>query len=252
MNRLENKVALVTGAASKIGRATAMRFALEGAQVTLVDRNESGLADTLAAIKTVGGQAIAVTADVSAAAQAQQAIAEAIAVWGRLEIVFNDTEMNGQKWADGPVDQCAVESWFGILAANLTSTFLVCKYSLPWMLRANGGTIINLSSVLGLAESSDDYASHAFAASKSGVIGLSLAMAAHYAQHSIRVNVIASGVTARQGETNGLPGSPPLQRVTNKVAEPDDVAGAAAYLASDEARFVTGTVLTVDSGWTAA
>jgi len=247
MNRLENKVALVTGAASAVGRATAVRFALEGAQVTVVDRNEAALAETLAAIKTVGGQGIAVTADVSAAAQAQQAIAEAMAVWGRLEIVFNGVEMRGLPWSDGPVDQCTVESWLGILAANLTSTFLICKYSLPWMLRAKGGAIINLSSVLGLAEGGDDYASHAYAASKSGVIGLSLAMASYYARHSIRVNVIASGVTANQGETNGMPGSPPA----TKVAEPDDVAGAAAYLASDEARFVTGTVLTVDSGWAA-
>jgi NAD(P)-dependent dehydrogenase (short-subunit alcohol dehydrogenase family) len=251
MNRLKNKVSLVTGAASVVGRATAIRFALEGAQVTVVDRHESRLAETLAAIKTVGGQAIAVTADVSSAAQAQQAIAEAVAVWGRLEIVFNGVEMDGLPWRDGPVDECAVESWLGIVAANLTSTFLVCKYSLPWMQRAKGGAIINLSSVLGLAEGGDEYASHAYAASKSGVIGLSLAMAAYYARHRIRVNVIASEVTAGLRDSNNPSGAPPTQEVNSKVAEPDDVAGAAAYLASDEARFVTGTVLTVDSGWTA-
>lgn len=256
MNRLENKTALVTGAASGIGRATAMRFALEDARVTLVDRDDAGLAETLAAIKTVGGQAVAVMADVSSSPQVQQAISEAIAVWGRLEIVFNGVGVSGRQWGDGPVDQCTEEAWVSVLSVNLTSMFLMCKYTVPWLLRANGGSIINLSSVLGLVGGDEDFATHAYATTKSGIIGLSRAMAAYYARRGIRVNVIAPGLIATsmsqraQNDPHILSRLPELQPLTGKMGEPDDVAAAATYLASDEARFVTGTVLTVDGGWT--
>ncbi len=256
MNRLDNKSALVTGAGSGIGRATAMRFALEGALVTLVDMNETGLAETLAAIKTVGGQAIAVSADVSSSEQVQQAVAETLAVWGRLEIVYNGADVSGKRWGDGPVDQCTEEAWYHVIEANLTSMFLMCKYSVPWLLRANGGCIINLSSVLGLVGGDEDFATHAYAASTSGISGLSRAMAAYYAPRHIRVNVIAPGLIATsmshraQGDPNIQARLPQLHPLTGQMGQPEDVAGAAAYLASDDARFVTGTVLTVDGGWT--
>lgn len=256
MNRLEGKTALVTGAASGIGRATAMRFALEGAQVTLVDQNEAGLAEALAAVKAVGGQAVAATADVSLSEQVQQAVSESLAVWGRLEIVFNGVGVSGRRWGDGPVDQCTEDAWERVMSVNLKSMFLVCKYTIPWILRANGGSIINLSSVLGLVGGDEDFATHAYAASKSGVIGLSRAMAAYYAPQGLRVNVIAPGLIATamsqraQSDPHILSRLPQLQPLTGKMGQPEDVAGAALYLASDDARFVTGAVLTVDGGWT--
>jgi NAD(P)-dependent dehydrogenase (short-subunit alcohol dehydrogenase family) len=142
------------------------------------------------------------------------------------------------------------------MAANLTSVFLMCKYTLPWLLRTKGGAIINLSSVLGLVGGDEDFATHAYAASKSAIIGLSRAMAAYYAPRGIRVNVIAPGLIATamsaraQNDPHILSRLSQLQPLTGQMGQPEDVAGAAAYLASDDARFVTGTVLTVDGGWT--
>jgi NAD(P)-dependent dehydrogenase (short-subunit alcohol dehydrogenase family) len=144
-----------------------------------------------------------------------------------------------------------------VLAINLTSMFLVCKHTVPWLLRAGGGAIINLSSVLGIVGGDEDFATHAYAASKGGIIALSRAMAVYYAPRGIRVNVIAPGLIATpmsqraQDDPRILARLGQLQPLTGKMGSSEDVAGAAAYLASDDARFVTGTVLTVDGGWTA-
>ena len=257
MNRLSGKAALVTGAASGIGRATALRFAAEGARVAGVDQNEVGLAETVAAIEAGGGQALAITADLALADQAQPALAEAGGKLGRVDVVFNGAGASGRRWGDGPVDECTEEAWERVLATNLTSMFLVCKHAVPWLLRGGGGSIINLSSVLGLVGGDEDFATHAYAASKGGIIALSRAMAVYYAPRGIRVNVIAPGLIATpmsaraQSDPRILARLPRLQPLAGAMGRPEDVAAAAAYLASDDARFVTGTVLTVDGGWTA-
>jgi len=257
MKRLQDKVALVTGAASGIGRATALRFAAEGARVAAVDINEAGLNETVAAISAGGDQALPIVADLSVAVQVQQAIAYAGNRLGRLDSVFNGAGVSGRRWGDGPVDACTEEAWERVLTINLTSMFLVCKHAVPWLLRAGGGAIINLSSVLGMVGGDEDFATHAYAASKGGIIALSRAMAVYYAPRAIRVNVIAPGLIATpmsqraQNDPRILARLEQLQPLTGRMGSPEDVAGAAAYLASDDARFVTGVVLTVDGGWTA-
>jgi|SRR6266508_467120 NAD(P)-dependent dehydrogenase (short-subunit alcohol dehydrogenase family) len=253
--RLHNKVALVTAAASGIGRATALRFAAEGAQVVALDRSAEGLADTIAAIEVAGGQALAVTADITQAAAARAAVQRALAAWGRIDVVFNGVGASGRRYGDGPVDECSEEGWDWTLSVNLTSMFLICKYTIPALL-ATCGAIVNLSSVLGLVGGDEDFATHAYAASKGGIIALSRAMASYYAPRGVRVNVIAPGLIATpmsqraQADPHILARLPQLQPLTGAMGVPEDIAAAAAYLASDDARFVTGAVLTVDGGWT--
>jgi NAD(P)-dependent dehydrogenase (short-subunit alcohol dehydrogenase family) len=255
MIRLHDKVALVTAAASGIGRATALRFAAEGALVAALDRSAEGLAATVAAIVAAGGQALALPADITQPVAARAAVEQALAAWGRLDVVFNGVGASGRRHGDGPVDACSEEGWDWTLATNLTSMFLICKYSLPALLEARGA-IVNVSSVLGLVGGDEDFATHAYAASKGGIIALSRAMASYYAPRGVRVNVIAPGLIAtpmsQRAQDDPHIGArlPQLQPLTGAMGAPEDIAAAAAYLASDDACFVTGAVLTVDGGWT--
>jgi NAD(P)-dependent dehydrogenase (short-subunit alcohol dehydrogenase family) len=253
MTRLAEKVILVTGAASGIGRAAALRCAAEGARVVIFDIAADALAETAAAIGEE--RVLPVVVDVTQPVAVEAAVAQAVKHWGRLDGVFNVAGGSGRRHGDGPVDQCTVEGWHWTLDLNLTSVFLVCKYATPALL-ASRGAIVNLASVLGLVGGDADFATHAYAASKAGVIGLSRAMAAYYAPAGLRVNVIAPGLIATpmsqraQQDPAILARLPQLQPLTGAMGTPEDVAAAAVYLLSDEARFVTGAVLTVDGGWT--
>lgn len=253
MTRLAEKVILVTGAASGIGRATARRCAAEGARVVLFDIAAGALAESCACIGAE--QALSVVVDLTQPDAVETAVKQAAAHWGRLDGVFNVAGGSGRRHGDGPVERCTVEGWRWTLDLNLTSVFLVCKYATPALL-ASRGAIVNLASVLGLVGGDEDFATHAYAASKAGVIGLSRAMAAYYAPAGLRVNVIAPGLIATpmsqraQQDPAILARLPQLQPLTGAMGTPEDVAAAAVYLLSDDARFVTGAVLTVDGGWT--
>jgi NAD(P)-dependent dehydrogenase (short-subunit alcohol dehydrogenase family) len=256
MQRLHNKITLVTGAGSGIGRATALRFAAEGARVAALDVSAEGLAEVVATVGAAGGQALPLVADVSRSEDVRRTVEQTLAEWGRMDAVFNGVGISGRRWGDGPVDQCTEEAWAHVMNVNLTSMFLVCKYSLPALLETRGA-VVNLASVLGLVGGDEDFATHAYAASKAGIIGLSRAMASYYAPRGVRVNVIAPGLIATpmsqraQSDPHILARLPQLQPLTGAMGTPEDIAAAAAYLASDDARFVTGAVLTVDGGWTA-
>jgi len=173
----------------------------------------------------------------------------------RLDALVCTHGISGRSLGDGPVDACTEEAWDAVLDANLKSVFLYAKRALA-PLRANrGGAIVALSSALGLVGGDADFATHAYAASKAGVIGLIRAMAVTYAPDGIRCNVVAPGLIATpmsrraQDDPRISARLPELQPLTGDFGQPEDVAGAVVYLA--EASFVTGTVLTVDGGWTA-
>lgn len=253
MTRLAEKVVLVTGAASGIGRAAARRCAAEGARVVLCDIAADALSETAAPIDAE--RVLPVVVDLTQPDAVAAAVTQAVNHWGRLDGVFNVAGGSGRRHGDGPVERCTVEGWRWTLDLNLTSVFLVCKYATPALL-ASRGAIVNLASVLGLVGGDEDFATHAYAASKAGVIGLSRAMAAYYAPAGLRVNVIAPGLIATpmsqraQQDPAILARLPQLQPLTGAMGTPEDVAAAAVYLLSDDARFVTGAVLTVDGGWT--
>lgn len=255
LERLGDKAVLVTGAGSGIGRATALRLASEGARIAALDQQAEAAAETVATIEAAGGQALPIVANVTQAVQVSQAVEQILATYGRLDAVFNGVGISGRRWGDGPVDQCSEQGWAHVLDVNLTSMFLVCKHTVPALLQSRGA-IVNLSSVLGMVGGDEDFATHAYAASKAGIIGLSRAMAAYYAPQGLRVNVIAPGLIATpmslraQSDVHILERLPQLQPLTGAMGTAEDVAAAAAYLLSDDARFVTGTVLTVDGGWT--
>lgn len=254
--RLTGKTAIVTGVASGIGRAVALRFLAEGARVAGFDLDGAGLDET----HTLSGATdafIPITCDLTDPAQVEQAVSDAMDRLHRLDIVFNGAGASGRRWGDGPVDACTIEGWRRTLDVNLTSMFLACRATVPHLLAAGGGSIINLSSVLGMVGGDADFATHAYAAAKAGIIGLSRAMAVYYAPHNVRVNVIAPGLIAtpmsrRAQESERIQQRlAHLQPLTGAMGAPEDVAAAAAYLASDDAAFVTGVVLPVDGGWTA-
>jgi len=223
-------VAVVTGAAGGIGSAVAAAFAGAGFDVVGLDREQ---------------------ADLSQADEVERAFAGI----DRVDVLFNGAGISGRRLGDGPVDVCTEEAWDAVLATNLKSVFLCCRAAIPRLRAAGGGAIVNLASVLALVGGDDDFATHAYATSKAGIVGLTRAMAVTYASEGIRCNAIAPGLIATpmsaraQGDERIRARLPELQPLTGDFGRPEDVAQAAVYLAT--APFVTGTVLTVDGGWTA-
>lgn len=256
--RLEGKTAVISGAGSGIGRASAVAFAREGARAALLDINAEGLRETMATIAAAGGSAFSIETDMTRQDAVESAFAEALRQFGRLDIVFNVAGASGRRWGDGPVAECTLEGWQRTLDVNLTSAFLGSQCAVRQMLQQpEGGSLINLSSVLGMVGGDADFGTHAYAAAKAGIIGLTRAIASYYAPDKIRANVISPGLIAtgmsKRAQSNETIRArlPQLQPLTGDFGAPEDIALAALYLGSDESRFTTGAVLTVDGGWTA-
>lgn len=255
MPALADKIAIVTGGGSGIGRATAQLFAVEGAQVIILDIDADSTAQTLASLNgpLPGSSRIL---DATDAPQVASAMASVVSDYSRLDILVNVAGGSGRKWGDGPTDSCTLEGWDKTLALNLDSLFYCCKYALQAMLPRKRGVIVNVSSVVGLVGGDDDFATHAYAASKGAVISLTRSIASYYAPRGIRANVICPGLIAtpmskRAQESVQIRARlPQLQPLTGDFGSPQDVAQAALYLASDASSFVTGAILTVDGGWT--
>ncbi len=242
MNRLQDKVAIVTGGGSGIGLASMELFAQEGARVIALDVQPND-ADSL-------------RVDVTSASEVASAINDVAARYGRLDVLVNVAGGSGRKWGDGPADSCTLEGWEKTIRLNLNSVFYCCKYALQVMLAQGHGAIVNVSSVLGLVGGDEDFATHAYASSKGAVISLTRSIASYYAPRGIRANVIcpsliATPMSQRAQESEKIRARlSQLQPLTGEFGTPNDVAQAALYLASDESSFVTGSVLTIDGGWT--
>src|SRR5512139_3339662 len=255
MNRLTDKVAIITGGGSGIGLATAQLFAQEAAQIIIFELDAGRAKEALSSIHGPLPASSRVV-DVSSAAQVESAVKDVAASFGRIDILINVAGGSGRRWGDGPVDACTLEGWQKTLALNLDSVFHCCKYALGVMLPRRSGAIVNVSSVLGLVGGDEDFATHAYASSKGAVISLTRSIASYYAPHGIRANVICPGLIAtpmsqRAQESEHIRARlPQLQPLTGDFGTPQDVAHAALYLASNESSFITGSVLTVDGGWT--
>lgn len=255
MNQLADKVAIVTGGGSGIGLATAQLFAQEGARVITFDINASDTDLTLLPSNQPSLPS-PLRVDVTSASEVEAAIKRVTQTYNRLDIIVNVAGGSGRKWGDGPADSCTIDGWDKTLALNLDSVFYCCKYALQAMLTQGSGSVVNISSVLGMVGGDDDFATHAYASSKGAVISLTRSIASYYAPRGIRANVICPGLIAtpmsqRAQESEHIRARlPQLQPLTGDFGTPNDVAQAALYLASEVSTFVTGAVLTVDGGWT--
>jgi NAD(P)-dependent dehydrogenase (short-subunit alcohol dehydrogenase family) len=248
--RLAGKVALVTGGGSGIGRAAAERFASEGAKVAVADYHVHGGQDTAQAIKRAGGEAIFVAVDVSDAAQVAQMVERALEAFGVIDILLNCAGII----INGTALETTEQDWQRVIGINLTGTFLCCKAVLPHMVARGGGSIINLTSSAGAHDAIGNAV--AYVASKGGVTLLTRALAIDHARQGVRVNAIAPGPTDTP-MTRGYFGSAQeleafaAQFPFARLGQPEEIAAAALFLASDEASFVTGAVLAADGGQTA-
>ena len=246
--RLKDKVAIVTGASSGIGRATAKLFAAEGARVVVAARRQPELDSLVAEIAADGGVAVALAGDVQSEAFAQALVELAETKFGRLDIAFNNAGTLGEM---GPSTGISAQGWNEALSTNLTSAFLGAKHQLAAMLKTGTGSIIFTSTFVGHTFAFPGVA--AYAASKSGLIGLTQALAAEYGPQGIRVNAILPGAvdTEMYRTMNNTPESQSF--VTNlhalkRPARPEELARSVLYLASDDSSFVTGTASLVDGG----
>jgi len=257
--RLQDKIAIVTGAGSVgpgwgNGRATAVRFAEEGAKIFAVDRNADATAETVERVKAAGGEIAVHACDVTDAASVAAMVEACLARYGRIDILVNNV---GGSAHGGPVE-LSEEAWNAQLAFNLTSVFLTLKHVLPAMERQGAGSIVNLSSTSGIRFTGA--AQVGYAASKAGVIQLSRAVAVQYAGKGIRVNTVIPGQLhtpmvearlARQragGDVEALLAQRQKRIPIGFMGDGRDTANAALFLASDEARFITGAELVVDGG----
>jgi hypothetical protein len=248
MPRLSGKVAIVTGASSGIGRATARLFAQEGAKVVAGARREAELAELVREIKVAGGEALALAGDVQSEQYARDLVAAAEKAFGRLDIAFNNAGTIGPA---GPTTEIAEKDWTSALAVNLTSAFLGAKHQLPAMLKHKAGSIIFTSTFVGYTTAFPGVA--AYAASKSGLIGLTQALAAEYGPQGIRVNAVLPGAvdTPMYQQVNST--AEQQAWLTNlhalkRVGKPEEVARSVLYLASDDSAFVSGTAHLIDGG----
>lgn len=251
--RLENKVALITGGASGIGRETALLFAREGAQVVVVDVNGEGGNESAARVAEAGGEAIFQRADVSKAGDCEAMVQVAEERFGRLDILFNNAGILDE--GDGDAEHTEEEIWDLTMKINLKGVFLGCKYGIPALRRAGGGAVINTASfvaVLGAAT-----AQLAYTASKGGVLAMTRELAVVHAREGIRVNALCPGPLKTKLLMDFLDTEEKKERrrvhiPMGRFGEAAEMAQAALYLASDESSYVTGSTFLVDGGITSA
>ncbi|WP_347302976.1 glucose 1-dehydrogenase [Croceibacterium sp. TMG7-5b_MA50] len=244
--RFTGKVAFVTGAASGIGRATAVAFAAEGAQVAILDRTADALAATADAVRAAGGEVLTIAADIADPAAVEAAIGQVVARFGRLDIAFNNAGVENRH---APVHAIELGEWDRILDINLRGTFVCMKHELAQMMRQGGGVIVNTSSGAGVRGVAGGAS---YAASKHAIIGLTKSAALDYAQQNIRVNAVLPGNIETPMMDRFTDGD--IQKAIDlepvgRLGKPEEIADAVLWMSADLGAFVTGAAISVDGGW---
>jgi NAD(P)-dependent dehydrogenase (short-subunit alcohol dehydrogenase family) len=261
--RLADKVCLITGATG-IAARTALLAAREGARLFIASLHEDDCRALASEVEEAAGRPCAAyhAGDLTNSGVARTAVENCVAQFGRMDALFNVAGGSGRHMGDGPVHECTDEGWDATLALNAKSTFLMCRETVRQMLQQEPiapfglrGCIVNTGSVLATAPEPNFFATHAYAASKGAVLSLSRAMAAHYAPHKIRVNVLAPALVrtpmSRRAQENPdiVARMKTKQPLVEDLLDPDTIAHAAVFLLSDEAAMITGQVFDVDGGW---
>lgn len=252
---LEGKVAVITGAATGIGRASALLFARAGARLALADVREPELSRTVAEVREAGGEATPVVADLARPEDCAAVVDAAVRAWGRLDVLFNNAGV-GTMVVGGTVETIGLERWDLAQDVNVRALYLTSRAAIPHMRAAGGGSIVNTASVAAFG-GSRERPSHAYATSKGAVLSLTRAMAATYGRDRIRVNAICPG-TIRTRLTEDIIGRAERDAAEGRgiplgrVGEPEDIARCALFLASDDAVWISGAHIVVDGGALAA
>jgi NAD(P)-dependent dehydrogenase (short-subunit alcohol dehydrogenase family) len=249
MKTLENKTALVTGGGSGIGRAIALLYAKEGANIVISDIDENGGKETVSQITATGGKALFVKANTATPEENENVVKAAVKEFGGLHIAVNNAGIGGPM---GMTGEYPVDSWDKVISVNLSGVFYGLRYQIPAMLSSGGGSIINIASILGKAATKGF---PAYVASKHGVIGLTEAAAMDYADRNIRVNSIGPGyiytpLLEKSLDATALKALVGLHPI-GRLGKPEEIAEMALWLASDKASFVTGAYYNVDGGYLA-
>ncbi len=251
MGQLDGKVALITGAGSGIGRASALVFAREGATVVVADVDAAGGAETVRLVESAGGRALFVKTDVSRASEVEALVQASVAAYGRLDYAHNNAGIEGMVLT--PTADWTEEAWNRTININLKGVWLGMKYQIPRMLKQGGGAIVNTASIAGLVGSR----SAGYGASKHGIVGLTKTAALEYAKSGIRVNAVCPGVIRTPMVQRSLDRMPELEErfvavePIGRIGRPEEVAEATVWLCSAAASFVTGHAMTVDGGYVA-
>jgi NAD(P)-dependent dehydrogenase (short-subunit alcohol dehydrogenase family) len=245
-DRFTGKVTFITGAASGIGRATAVAFAAEGARVAILDRTEEALRETEAAVKVAGGEVLAIACDVSKPKEVEAAVAQAVESFGRIDCAFNNAGVENKA---APLHEIDLEEWDRILNINLRGTFLCMKHEIAQMVRQGGGVVVNTSSGAGIRGVAGGAS---YAASKHGMIGMTTSAALDYAKQNIRVNCVLPGNIATPMMDRFTGGD--IQKAIDlepvgRLGKPEEIAEAVLWMCSDLGGFVTGASIVVDGGW---